>query len=122
MKESSCLAWFSRFERITVNRFTVLEEVQHLLGLGEVGSKCLLRAVQKVEEGFLVFNLGSLKIYLFLEPRNRRSMQLSVELTKGNTRKCVSYRYNLSELGTLNKEKRSKIGKFGHSRNCDLRR
>ncbi len=117
----SCLTWSSRFDRIANNRFSVLEEVQRVLGLGETGWNCLFSAVRRVEEGFLVFNLGNLKIYLFLDLRNERTIHLSVELKKGNTRKCVSYEYNLSELGILDREKQLKIERFGEKRNRNLR-
>lgn len=113
MKESECLTWFSHLERVANNRFSVLEEVQILLGFGEVGWRGLFSAVQRVEEGFLVFSVGDLKIYLYLEPKKDKAVQLSVELKRENMEKCISYKYSVCEIEMLSKEKQLKIESFG---------
>ena len=120
MKEFECLAWFSQLERAANNRFSVLEEVQNLLGFGEVEWRGLLSAVQKVEEGFLVFSVGDLKIYLYLEPKKDKAVQLSVELKRENMEKCISYKYSIGEIEMLSKEKQLKIESFEDEINGEI--
>jgi len=109
LRKSEYLAWFSQLEKISNNRFSVLEEVLRLLGFGGVELKGLFSIVQKVEEGFLVFNVSDLNIYLYLEPKKDKAVQLSVELKRKNMEKCISYKYNMDEIEILNKEKQLKI-------------
>jgi len=97
-----------------------MEKVKNMLGFDEVEWKGLLGAVQKVEEGFLVFNVGDLRIYLYPEPKNDKAVQLSVELKRENMEKCISYKYSTGEIEILSGKKQLRVESFGDEMNGEI--
>ncbi|MDI6904593.1 MAG: hypothetical protein QMD13_03765 [Candidatus Bathyarchaeia archaeon] len=111
MKESEYLTWFLQLERIPENRFTVLEEVQKVLGFREVEWKCLLNVFRKAEFGMLHFNLGNITVAL-TRSEEEEKLHLYLEWKKEKMEKSVIYTYSLTELETLRKKKQLKISEM----------
>lgn len=112
MKESEYLTWFSQLERIPENRFTVLEEVQKLLGFTEVEWKCLFSVFRKANLGMIHFNLGDVTVAL-TRSEEREKLHLYLEWKKERMEQSVIYTYSLSELEALRNKKQLRIENFG---------
>lgn len=113
MNGSEYSTWFTQLETVSSDRFIVLDDVGRLLGFETIEWRGFLSAVQKVDEGFVVFNVGDLMIYFYLEPRRDKAIQLSVEMKRENMERSISYKYTIGEIGKLIKEKQLKIESFG---------
>ena len=91
------------------NRYEALEESRRLLGIAEPDFSSLLKIVGRTEYGTLDFSCGKLSISL--SSCGDDEVHLNLELGHGSIERSAEYKFQLSELGIQQKQR--KLHDFG---------